>query len=52
MFEKELEGLFVDRVSGNDDIFRKVMENEELRAVAGGYLFSKVYEKARRTRLA
>jgi len=47
LFEKELEGLFVDRMDGNDEIFRKVMENEEFRAVASGYLLSKVYERAR-----
>jgi len=47
LFEKELEGLFVDRMDGNDEIFRKVMENEEFRAVASGYLLSKVYARAR-----
>jgi hypothetical protein len=35
-------------MDGNDEIFRKVMENEGFRAVASGYLLSKVYEKARR----
>ena len=47
MFEKELEGLFVDRMEGNDDIFRHVMQDEQFRAVASGYLMSKVYERAR-----
>ena len=47
LFEKELEGLFVDRMDRNDESFRKVMENEEFRAVASGYLLSKVYARAR-----
>jgi hypothetical protein len=29
-------------MDGNDEIFRKVMENEDFRAVASGYLLSKV----------
>jgi type I restriction enzyme R subunit len=47
LFEKELEGLFVDRMEGNDEIFRKVMQDENFRAAASGYLMSKVYDKAR-----
>lgn len=47
VFEKELEGLFVDRMEGNDDIFRRVMQDEQFRAMASAYLMSKVYAKAR-----
>jgi len=49
LFEKELEGLFVDRMEGNDEIFRRVMQDENFRAMASGYLMSKVYDKARET---
>ncbi|MCA3213594.1 MAG: type I restriction endonuclease subunit R [Burkholderiales bacterium] len=48
LFEKELEGLFVDRMEGNDEIFRRVMSDEQFRALASGYLLSKVYTRARR----
>ncbi|MDT3678861.1 MAG: type I restriction endonuclease [Burkholderiaceae bacterium] len=47
LFEKELEGLFVDRMEGNDEIFRRVMQDEQFRAAASAYLINKVYEKAR-----
>ncbi len=47
VFDKELEGLFVDRMEGNDDIFRRVMQDEQFRAMAGAYLMGKVYDKAR-----
>ena len=47
VFEKELEGLFVDRMEGNDDIFRRVMQDKQFRAMASAYLMSKVYAKAR-----
>ena len=48
LFDKELEGLFVDRMEGNDEIFRRVMQDEQFRALASAYLMNKVYEKARR----
>jgi type I restriction enzyme R subunit len=47
VFEKELEGLFVDRMEGNDEIFRRVMQDEQFRSMASAYLMSKVYAKAR-----
>ncbi len=47
LFDKELEGLFVDRMEGNDEIFRRVMQDEQFRAAASAYLMNKVYERAR-----
>ncbi len=47
VFEKELEGLFVDRMEGNDEIFRRVMEDDAFRAAASAYLINKVYDQAR-----
>ena len=34
-------------MEGNDEIFRRVMQDEQFRAVASAYLMNKVYEKAR-----
>lgn len=48
VFERELDGLFIDRMEGNDDIFRRVMEDEKFRSVAAAYLIEKVYHQVRR----
>ena len=45
--EKDLEGWFIDRMDGNDEVFRKVMGDEALRAVAADYLLRKIYTRAR-----
>lgn len=34
LFDKELERLIVDRVEGNEKTFRRVMQDEQVRAVA------------------
>ncbi len=47
VFERELDGLFIDRMDGNDEIFKKVMENERFREVAAEYLIDKVYKQIR-----
>lgn len=47
VMEKELDGWFIDRMEGNDDVFRKVMGDEALRSVASDYLLRKIYERAR-----
>ena len=47
LFDKELEGLLVDRMEGNDEVFRRVIQDEQFRAVASAYLMNRVYEKAR-----
>jgi type I restriction enzyme, R subunit len=46
-FEKELEGLFIDRMDGNSSIFRRLMEDENFRNVASEWLASEVYQRAR-----
>ena len=46
-FDNELEGLFIDRMDNNADIFKKVMEDEKFRAVAGEWLLNEVYRQIR-----
>jgi type I restriction enzyme R subunit len=48
VFDQALDGLFIDRMDGNDEIFRRVMSDERFRAVAAGYLLQKVYGQARK----
>lgn len=46
VFDQALDGLFIDRMEGNDDIFRRVMQDEKFRSVAAGYLLDRVYRQA------
>lgn len=48
VFDQALDGLFIDRMDGNDDIFRRVMSDEQFRSLAAGYLLQKVYGRARK----
>lgn len=48
VFDQALDGLFIDRMEGNDDIFRRVMQDEQFRAIARGYLLDRVYRQAQR----
>lgn len=47
VFDKALDGLFIDRMDGNEDVFRRVMQGTEFRATAAGYLINKVYQQIR-----
>lgn len=49
VMEKELEGWFIDRMEGNDEVFRKVMGDERLRQMASDYLLRRIYDRARQT---
>lgn len=49
-FEKELEGLFIDRMEGNSSIFKRLMEDENFRNVASEWLTNEVYQRAREHR--
>jgi type I restriction enzyme R subunit len=49
VFEKELDGMFIDRMEGNEDIFRRVMQDEEFRSVAAGYLMNRIFRQARQS---
>ena len=50
VFDQALDGLFIDRMEGNDDIFRRVMQDEQFRTVAAGYLLDRVYRQANEER--
>ncbi len=43
--EKELEGWFIDRMEGNDEVFRKVMADEGLRRMVSDHLLRRIYDR-------
>lgn len=47
VFDKAIEGLFIDRMEGNEEIFAKLMNDDEFRTVAAGHLLRKVYDQIR-----
>jgi len=47
VFEKRLDDLFIDRMEGNDEIFRRVMQDGDFRNVVAEYLLRRVYQQAR-----
>ncbi len=47
VFEKMLEGLFIERMEGNEDIFVKLMNDPQFHQIAAGYLVKEVYDRAR-----
>lgn len=49
VFNKQLENLFVERMSGNEEIFVKLMNDDAFRAIAAGHLMQAVYAQVRAT---
>lgn len=47
MFEKAFEGLVIDRMDGNEEIFGKVMGDGEFRKLVVEHLLHKVYRALR-----
>ena len=47
VLEREVDGLFIDRMEGNDQVFRKVMEDEKVRTIAVDWLLDEVYRHFR-----
>ncbi|PSW02563.1 RNA-binding domain-containing protein [Photobacterium lipolyticum] len=45
IFEKAFEGLVIDRMDGNEDIFTRLMGDAEFRTMASKNLMKKVYKK-------
>lgn len=45
--EPELDGLFIDRMEGNEDIFRRVMEDERFREAVADHIVRTVYRQIR-----
>jgi type I restriction enzyme R subunit len=40
-----LEGLFIDRMEGNEEIFDRIMQDTNFRDVASAHLVREVYER-------
>ncbi len=49
MFDKALEGYFIDRMEQNQDIFAKFMNDEEFKSAVAAYLRTQVYQQIRGT---
>ena len=47
VFERLLEGIFIERMEGNEEIFDRVMKDEKFRDVASDHLLRQVYQQAR-----
>jgi type I restriction enzyme, R subunit len=47
VWDQALDGLFIDRMEGNDEVFRKVMADELKRALVSSVLRARVYARAR-----
>lgn len=47
VFDRMLEGLFVDRMEGNEEIFDRVMNDPVFRNIASDHLMKEVYESIR-----
>ncbi|MHC9419880.1 type I restriction endonuclease subunit R [Sphingomonas citri] len=46
-FSRVLDDLFIQRMEGNDEIFARVMSDQQFRAAAQAHLASEVYERLR-----
>jgi hypothetical protein len=47
VFDHMLEGLFIDRMEGNEDIFDRLMNDSEFRNIAANELLREVYNRLR-----
>jgi type I restriction enzyme R subunit len=47
VFNKVLESLFIERMEGNEEIFKRLMNDDEFRTVATEHLVREVYEQIR-----
>lgn len=50
VFEKAFEGLLIDRMEGNEEIFGKLMSDKDFRDLAVEHLLGKVYKELKYTR--
>ena len=48
VFEKAFEGLIIDRMEGNEEIFARLMSDGEFRKLASEYLLNRVYNALQR----
>jgi type I restriction enzyme, R subunit len=49
VFDKMLEGLFIDRMEGNEEIFDRIMNDPAFRNLAAEHLMRDVYQRLRRS---
>jgi len=49
VFERALEGLFIDRMEQNEDLFTRFMDNPDFRATVSRVLLERVYRQIRET---
>ena len=47
VFDRMLEGLFIDRMEGNEEIFDRIMNDPQFRDLASAQLMREVYERLR-----
>lgn len=47
VFERMLEGLFIDRMEGNEEIFDRIMQDASFRDVASSHLMREIYDRLR-----
>jgi type I restriction enzyme R subunit len=47
VFNRMLEGLFIERMEGNEDIFARLMNDDAFRGIATEHLAREVYKKIR-----
>ncbi len=47
VFNKMLEGLFIERMEGNEEIFTRLMNDDSFRGIATEHLVREVYQKIR-----
>jgi type I restriction enzyme, R subunit len=47
VFERMLEGLFIDRMEGNEEIFDRIMQDASFRDAASTHLMREVYDRLR-----
>ncbi|WP_041718070.1 hypothetical protein ACN2MM_13570 [Alkalilimnicola ehrlichii MLHE-1] len=52
VFNRMLENLFIERMDGNEEIFERLMNDDDLRRVAGAHLLDEVYERLQEGREA
>jgi type I restriction enzyme R subunit len=48
VFDRMLEGLFIERMEGNENVFNRLMNDDEFRSIAASHLVQQVYERLRR----
>jgi len=47
VFNKQLENLFIERMEGNEEIFVRLMNDDEFRKIAASHLMQAVYSQVK-----